>query len=95
MTVLPELSAEELARLFFHYREALAPDFECTPEEVSQARSWEIAPANERRLLVAAARLVLLDLTNIIKHSRDSLRQGDVISARSWRGGTEGKECGC
>lgn len=90
MTGFQDVSAEQLATLFFHYREALALDFECNREDDSTGRhSWEAAPSKERRLLVAAARLVLLDLA---ANRRDDGRER---AGSSWRGGTEGKECGC
>ncbi len=57
---IQELSAEEVAKLFHHYQEALAPDFNCN--EQAAASNWDAVPENERKLLVAAARLTLLDL---------------------------------
>ena len=90
MTILQDVSPEQLATLFFHYREALAPDFGCRrPENRGWNPSWENPPANERRLLVAAAQLVLLDLA---AGPRSEVQNG---VGSSWRGGTEGKECGC
>jgi hypothetical protein len=90
MNAFQDISPEQLATLFFHYREALAPDFECGREENNSGiRSWEAAPSNERKLQVAAARLVLLDLA---AGSRSEINEP---AGSSWRGGTEGKECGC
>lgn len=58
---IQDVSAEELARLFHHYQEALANDFNCeTRGEVSS--TWDRTPQNERKLLVAAARMTLLEL---------------------------------
>lgn len=57
---IQDVSAEQLAELFHHYHEALAPDFNCSSEPHDE--SWEEIPANERRRLVAAVRLALLDL---------------------------------
>ena len=51
---------EELARLFHQYQEMLAPDFDCKAES---SPCWEKTPSNERRLLIAAARLTLDELT--------------------------------
>ncbi|MFZ0864664.1 MAG: hypothetical protein ABR881_02780 [Candidatus Sulfotelmatobacter sp.] len=61
MSTIQDVSAEHLAKLFHHYREALAHNGEChgTEEETS---SWDRAPQNERKLMVAAARLALLEL---------------------------------
>jgi len=60
MTSIQKVSAEQFARLFHHYYEALAPDFNCTAE--SPVEAWPEVPPNERSRMVAAARLVLLDL---------------------------------
>ncbi len=61
MSSLQNVSAEDLAKLFHHYHEALAHDFH---GHVSREAtfSWEQAPQNERRLMIAAARLTLLEL---------------------------------
>jgi hypothetical protein len=80
MWSIQDVSAEELAKLFHHYRGALARDFDCrgseeeksdsAPESSSSTSSlssspssWEHTPQHERRLMVAAARLALLELT--------------------------------
>lgn len=55
------VSAEELAKLFHHYQEALAGDFDCQPAK-GCAPSWEKTPQNERNLRVAAVRMALLEL---------------------------------
>lgn len=56
---IQNVNAEELAKLFHHYREALAHDGDSRPEATS---SWERATQSERKLMVAAARLALLEL---------------------------------
>jgi hypothetical protein len=62
MSSLQNVSAEDLARLFHHYHEALEHDFHGhTIPEV--AVTWEQAPQNERQLMIAAARLTLLELS--------------------------------
>lgn len=61
MWSIEDVSAEELAKLFHHYRGALAHDFECDNEQHTNS-SWERAPQGERKLMVAAARLALLEL---------------------------------
>lgn len=67
MSTIQEVSAEQLAKLFFNYHEALAHDC-CeengTEHEKQQASSWECTPQNERKLMVAAARLTLLELSS-------------------------------
>lgn len=58
MSFTVNASAEELARLFHHYQEALAGDFDCPPAK----GAWEKTPQNERNLRVAAVRMALLEL---------------------------------
>lgn len=75
---------ENFAELFHHYYSALASDFGCTE---SQAEEWETLPVNERKRLVAATRLALLDSNSYPErhqHRQDPIAQG-----------TEGRECGC
>ena len=58
---IQNVSAEDLAKLFHHYREALAHDFHGhATRQVDPC--WEDAPQDHRKLLVAAARLTLLEL---------------------------------
>ena len=61
MWSIQDVSAEELARLLHHYRGALAHDFDCKNGEEA-ASSWDRTPQSERKLMVAAARLALLEL---------------------------------
>ena len=92
MTGLQEVAPEELAKLFFHYREALAEDFGRTP--VMQGRRdphWENAPGDERRLLVASAKLVLLELAN----GHHGTQHEDPPCAPVHFNASEGRECGC
>ena len=58
---IQEVSAEELAKLFHLYHQALAHglDDRATGEN---GMSWEQTPENERRRMVSAARLALIDL---------------------------------
>ena len=66
---IQEVTAEELAKLFHHYQEALAEDFHGLAPKGAEV-SWDKAPQNERKLMVAAARLTLLELS-------ETLRQGE------------------
>jgi hypothetical protein len=61
MWSIQDVSAEELAKLFHHYRGALAHDFDCSDSEASTA-AWDRTPLEERRRMVAAARLALMEL---------------------------------
>jgi hypothetical protein len=57
---IQDVSAEELAKLFHHYQEALAGDFDCSGGD--ERATWEHTPQNERKCMIAAARLALLEL---------------------------------
>ncbi len=59
MTSIQEVSAEHLAKLFHHYREALSQDIQAHEEATA---SWDQTSHQERKLMVAAARLALLEL---------------------------------
>lgn len=59
MSSIQDVSPEQLARLFYHYREALAGDFGC---HKGDGLAWDRAPQDERKLMIAAARLALLEL---------------------------------
>jgi hypothetical protein len=72
MSSIQEVSPEELAKLFHHYQEALAQDFNCEPGPESVA-SWEQTPPNERKRMIAAARLALLELA-AASHERETDR---------------------
>lgn len=61
MSSIHNVSAEDLAKLFHHYQEALATDFHGHARQQADY-SWEQAPQNERKLMIAAARLTLLEL---------------------------------
>jgi hypothetical protein len=58
---IQDVSAEQLAKLFHHYREALARDFDCRRTEEATS-SWDKTPDQERKLMVAAARLALMEI---------------------------------
>jgi len=63
MSSIQNVSPEELVKLFHHYQEALASDFDCQAGKEG-APSWEQTPPNERKLRIAAARLALLELAS-------------------------------
>ena len=60
MTMFQDVNAEELARLFHHYRAALAQGPESHTDEGTT--SWDRTPQSERKVMVAATRLALLEL---------------------------------
>src|SRR5450631_2772624 len=57
---IKEVSAEQLARLFHLYHEALAGDFSGLRNDSHPA--WNEVPEPERKRMIAAVRLALLDL---------------------------------
>ena len=61
MSSIQSVSAEELAKVLHYYHEALAHDFHGGASRRAEF-SWEQAPPNERKLMIAAARLTLLEL---------------------------------
>jgi hypothetical protein len=69
---IQEVSPEQLAELFHHYHQALAPDFGCPSTRNNE--QWERVPQQERNRLVAAARLALLELSSKEKEKHDSRR---------------------
>jgi hypothetical protein len=98
MTGFENVAPEQLAKLFYHYREALAPDFECASKSSFIGGScWESADSNVRSLMVATSRLVLLELAYTARHRELSEVNTSGTSQSSDRPveGTEGKECGC
>jgi hypothetical protein len=68
---IQEVSAEQLAELLHHYHQALGADF--SRESKPDADAWEQVPQPEKKRLVAAARLALLELRSLEKEE-DSRR---------------------
>jgi hypothetical protein len=60
MQIIQNMSAEELAKLFYGYRNMLASDFGFQSGE--GCVSWEQIRPEHRNLMVSSARLVLRDL---------------------------------
>jgi hypothetical protein len=58
---IQEVSAEELAKLFYQYEGALSENFHGLRKE-DASLPWEQVPQNERELMVAAARRTLLEV---------------------------------
>lgn len=71
MSSIQNVSPEELVKLFQHYQEALASDFDFKPGQAAAA-SWEQTPPNERKLRIAAARLALLELASTTSEDRSN-----------------------
>lgn len=71
-----KISAEELAKLFYGYRNMLASDFGCQSGEGFV--SWEQIHPEHRGLMISSARLVLRDLAEgqlAAGNSQTGLRQ--------------------
>jgi len=66
---IQEVSAEQLAELFHHYHQALAPDFHCANKPNGEA--WHDIPPQERGRMVAAARLALMELAATVHEQED------------------------
>ena len=62
MSSIHNVSAEDLAKLFHHYHEALAHDFHGHASRQANF-SWEQAPQDEHKLMIAPDRLTLLKQT--------------------------------
>ena len=58
---IEEVSAERFAQLFYHYHQALMRDGDGPSDP--QTESWDQMPQQEKRRLVSAARLTLLELS--------------------------------
>jgi hypothetical protein len=64
MSFIQDIPAEQLAKLLHHYQEILVHDPQGT-SKMRVAACWEQAPEEERRLLVSATRLALLELSSM------------------------------
>jgi hypothetical protein len=69
---IQEVSAEQLAQLFHHYHQALAPDFGCTTS--SAPESWDQVSTPERSRMVAAARLAIMEVASTTPEAEDARR---------------------
>jgi len=67
---IQEVSPEQLARLFHHYHQSLAP--ECSAHSAQPA--WQEVPMQERSRFVSAARLALLELATIAREQEENQR---------------------
>ena len=67
MSTIQDVTPEQLARLIYQYRDALAHDI---GQEANHSVSWDHASQDDGMLMVAAARLTLLELsTHHLKHA--------------------------
>jgi arginyl-tRNA synthetase len=69
---IQEVSAEQLAELFHHYHQALDPEQACNSNSAHE--SWTRISQPEKKRLVAAARLALLEMTSHVMERENSRR---------------------
>ena len=69
---IQEVSAEQLAELFHHYRKALGSNFDCETDQDHE--SWKDLPVQDRSRMVDAARLALLELDSQEEKRKNSKR---------------------
>ncbi|HEX4786513.1 MAG TPA: hypothetical protein VH350_19385 [Candidatus Sulfotelmatobacter sp.] len=66
---IQEVVPEQLAELFHRYHQALAPDSQGANK---YSQKWDQVSTAEKRRLIAAARLALLELTTSARQDEDS-----------------------
>ena len=69
---IQEVAPEQLAELFHHYHQALAPEFRSLSRLPSE--TWNNVPPAEKSRLVAAARLALLELATTERQREEAKR---------------------
>jgi hypothetical protein len=61
---IQDVSPEKLGELFHHYHQILAPDFGGATNSAAP-QAWDELPREEKCLIVAAARLALLEIASL------------------------------
>jgi hypothetical protein len=79
---IQEVAPERLAQLFHHYHQALTEDSNCSSDP--QPESWEQVPQQEKKRLVSAARLTLLELSATPTEEEDSRRYFTKPGEAEW-----------
>lgn len=79
---IQEVAPEQLAELFHHYHQALAPESQCPSRP--PAETWDHMPAREKNRLIAAARLALLELTTTAREHEESRRYFAKAGEAEW-----------
>jgi hypothetical protein len=69
---LQEVSPEQLAELFHHYHQVLAPDF--GRNSAANEETWPHIPEQEKNRLITAARMALTELRSEAKQHEDRSR---------------------
>ena len=81
MSTIQDVTPEQLAKLIYQYREALAQDMH---QEAGDDFSWDHASQDDRKLMVAAARLTLLELSTTPPESGRSQKYFAVPGEAEW-----------
>ena len=81
MSTIQDVTPEQLARLIYQYREALAYDI---GQEANHNFSWDHASQDDRKLMVAAARLTLLELSTAPPETRRNSKYFAVPGEAEW-----------
>lgn len=71
MSTIQDVSAEQLAKVFYRYHEALSHEGN-GHDNHEESFSWDRASQSQRRLMVAAARLALIELATTPAESKRS-----------------------
>lgn len=82
MQTSQDVDAEELAKLFHRYHEALMREDRSDSGDV--AHSWDRAPQSERRLMVTAVRLALLELAAAEEHPYPTRKYYAIPGQADW-----------
>ena len=69
---IQEVSAEQLAELFYHYHQAFQSGPDCASPPTTE--EWEQLSRPEKDRLIAAARLTLVELISTAKEPEDPRR---------------------
>jgi len=69
VSLIQEVSAEDLARLFHHYHDVLTHEENSYGESTNHV-GWDETPANERQAMITAARLALMELATTSAENR-------------------------
>jgi len=79
---IQEVAPEQLAELFHHYHQALAPESRSVCKPPSE--TWHDVPVSERSRLVAAARLALLELATTARQREESRQYFAKAGEAEW-----------
>ncbi len=79
---IQEVAPEQLAELFHHYHQAIAPESGSLSKPPCE--TWDDVPAPERNRLVSAARLALQELAASARQHEESRRYFAKAGEAEW-----------